>query len=175
MGHHDVLGVATNATPEQIKAAYRKKAKEFHPDRNPGDADAARRFCEVQDAYDALTDPNYRQPRHRPSAAPTPTYSPPKPNPDSWIKDAPPPTHDIWGNPIGPNVPPPRPKPRPRPRPAPIAKIEPEVDLWAGMETKESKFNKRYWKEYNRLKHAMAYEEPDKFWEALDEWVRKNK
>lgn len=175
MGHHDVLGVATNATPEQIKAAYRKKVMECHPDRNPGDSDAARRFCEVQDAYEALTDPNYRPPRYRPSSTPTPSYTPPKPNPGSWIKDAPPPTHDIWGEPINGHVDPPRPKPRPRPRPAPVMRIEPEVDLWAAMETKASKVTKSYWKEYDRLKKAMAYEEPDKFWEAMDEWARKNK
>jgi len=51
----DVLGIAHDATPARIKAAYRKLAKEFHPDTNPGDELAEARFREIQEAYEALT------------------------------------------------------------------------------------------------------------------------
>ncbi len=170
MGFHETLGVPVTATIEEITKAYRRKAKEHHPDRCPGDDDAQRRFCDIQNAYEALTNPNYKPPRK-----PTP---PPRPRPqrskDDWIKDAPPPTHDIWGDPINGFVEKPRPKPR-RPAPKPTPKPEPEVDLWKTMESKSSRLQKSYWQEYDRLKVAMAYEDPDKFWEALDEWTRKHK
>jgi molecular chaperone DnaJ len=52
---HEVLGVAKDASPEQIKKAYRKKAFDSHPDRNPGDKSAEDRFKEVQAAYNSLT------------------------------------------------------------------------------------------------------------------------
>jgi|GEM_PF-6838114 len=55
-----VLAVPRDATPEQIKAAYRELALVHHPDRNPHDADAAKRFQRVQQAYDALMDPAER-------------------------------------------------------------------------------------------------------------------
>src|SRR3954463_3332228 len=50
----DVLGVETDATSEQIKAAYRRLAKANHPDAAPGDAEAATRFQQVQAAYEVL-------------------------------------------------------------------------------------------------------------------------
>ncbi len=56
-----VLGVAKNASKEEIKKAYRKLAREFHPDRNPGDAEAEARFKEVQTAYDVLSDADKRK------------------------------------------------------------------------------------------------------------------
>ena len=56
-----VLGVAENATADEIKKAYRKLARQFHPDRNPGDAAAEERFKEVQGAYDLLSDPEKRK------------------------------------------------------------------------------------------------------------------
>jgi molecular chaperone DnaJ len=55
-----VLGIPKTATKEEITKAYRKGAKTHHPDVNPGDADAARRFGEIQEAYDILSDPNKR-------------------------------------------------------------------------------------------------------------------
>ena len=54
--YYDVLGVAKTADADQIKAAYRKKAKEFHPDRNPGDKSAEDKFKDVSEAYAVLSD-----------------------------------------------------------------------------------------------------------------------
>jgi molecular chaperone DnaJ len=56
-----VLGVPKTASAEEIKKAYRKLAREFHPDRNPGDASAEDRFKEIQGAYDLLSDAEQRK------------------------------------------------------------------------------------------------------------------
>ena len=53
---YEVLGVDRNATAEQIKKAYRKKAIEFHPDKNPGDKAAEDKFKEAAEAYEVLGD-----------------------------------------------------------------------------------------------------------------------
>jgi DnaJ-class molecular chaperone len=59
--YYEVLGVAKDASEEDIKKAYRKLARQYHPDRNPGDKQAETRFKEVQDAYDILSDKTKRE------------------------------------------------------------------------------------------------------------------
>lgn len=54
------LGVRPSASPEQIQTAYRKRARETHPDRNPDDPDAVERFQKVKEAYQVLRDPERR-------------------------------------------------------------------------------------------------------------------
>ncbi|HEX8117193.1 MAG TPA: J domain-containing protein [Pyrinomonadaceae bacterium] len=59
--YYEVLGVSRGATEEQVKAAYRKLARKFHPDLNPGDRAAEERFKELQEAYDVLSDADKRK------------------------------------------------------------------------------------------------------------------
>jgi molecular chaperone DnaJ len=59
--YYKTLGVDKKATPEEIKKAYRKLARQYHPDRNPGDKDAEARFKEVSQAHDVLGDPEKRK------------------------------------------------------------------------------------------------------------------
>jgi len=54
--YYEILGVSRNASADEIKSAYRKLARQYHPDRNPGDKQAEVRFKEVQEAYDVLGD-----------------------------------------------------------------------------------------------------------------------
>lgn len=55
-----MLGVAKNATADEIKKAYRKKAIQYHPDKNPGDKEAEEKFKEAAEAYDVLSDADKR-------------------------------------------------------------------------------------------------------------------
>jgi molecular chaperone DnaJ len=57
---YKTLGVDKKATPEELKKAYRKLARKYHPDRNPDDEQAEARFKEVSHAYDVLSDPERR-------------------------------------------------------------------------------------------------------------------
>jgi molecular chaperone DnaJ len=58
---YKILGVEKKATQEEIKKAYRKLARQYHPDRNPGDEKAESRFKEISGAYDVLSDPDKRK------------------------------------------------------------------------------------------------------------------
>jgi molecular chaperone DnaJ len=60
---YKILGVSPSATDEEIKQAYRRLAKQYHPDRNPGDEEAARKMQEINAAYEAIKDPAKAQGR----------------------------------------------------------------------------------------------------------------
>lgn len=59
--YYETLEVARDASIDDIKKAYRKKALKFHPDKNPGDAEAEKRFKEISEAYEILSDEKKRQ------------------------------------------------------------------------------------------------------------------
>ncbi len=58
--YYEVLGVSKDATADEIKKAYRKKAIQYHPDKNPGDKEAEEKFKEAAEAYDVLSDSEKR-------------------------------------------------------------------------------------------------------------------
>lgn len=59
--YYDVLGVDSDASQDDIKKAYRDKAMEYHPDRNPDDPEAEQKFKQASEAYEVLSDPETRQ------------------------------------------------------------------------------------------------------------------
>ncbi|MFH1379535.1 MAG: molecular chaperone DnaJ [bacterium] len=59
--YYEILGVSKNATKDEVKAAFRKLALQFHPDRNQGNKEAEEKFKELNEAYEVIADPQKRQ------------------------------------------------------------------------------------------------------------------
>lgn len=84
--YYRILGVQTNATPGEIRSAFRRLARKHHPDLNPGDPQAEARFKEINEAHEVLGDPVKRGEYDRRRAAGRQVRPParPRPAPSSW-------------------------------------------------------------------------------------------
>lgn len=76
--HYEALGVSRSASADDIRAAFRRIARECHPDRHPGDAARERRYRAAAAAYDVLSDPARRASYDRLLDAPPPKVPPPR-------------------------------------------------------------------------------------------------
>ncbi len=78
MNYYNILGLQAGASEDEIKKAYRKLAKKYHPDLNPNDAKAAAQFQKVKEAYEHLTDPkNAQEPKENTQSQEKKKASPP--------------------------------------------------------------------------------------------------
>ena len=59
--YYKILGLDKSATPKEIKSAYRKLARKYHPDLNPNDKDAKKNFQQINEANEVLSDPEKRK------------------------------------------------------------------------------------------------------------------
>lgn len=64
MNPYEVLGISPDATPEEVKSAYRRAAKEHHPDRNGDSPESLEKFRAIQEAYESITKPRAQQHQH---------------------------------------------------------------------------------------------------------------
>lgn len=78
--YYAILGISKDATPDDVKRAYRARAMQYHPDRNPDDPEAERHFKEVVEAYETLSDPERRQRYDRVGPFYHPDGRPPSPD-----------------------------------------------------------------------------------------------
>ena len=65
--YYQILGVGRNASLEEIKKSYRKLALQFHPDKNPGNDEALKKFQEIAEAYETLSDPQKKSKHDNPN------------------------------------------------------------------------------------------------------------
>ncbi len=82
MNYYEILGVPRDADAETLKKAYREKAKQYHPDRNRNDKNAAKKFTKIHHIYKILSDPNRR------ASYDAKISSPPPPPPPSKRRDS---------------------------------------------------------------------------------------
>jgi hypothetical protein len=130
--HYEALGVEPTATADEIKRAWKRVARESHPDRNPGDPAAEARFKLASDAWTTLQDPRKRE------------------------------LYDEWRNrPVEPDPPPPPPRPRPRPQPHPAPPPVPDelylcMDCGAPSQGLRCGECERTWRQRNVRVHAES-------------------